>query len=203
MARITTVKSARKSPGSCQVCEKEIHKGDSYLWWAFYRGAKNIRCLDHKPKRSETTGSETESMALQISEGLKLAETPDTADDADSLKADIVEEIEAIKEVIQEKMDNIEGGFGHTDVPSYYDQEELLDAYQSWGDEIDGLDTALFGEEADVCTECDYSHADGNHETGDDGRFTVGGHYFGALWEFWGDDFMSELRELVDQGAGV
>ncbi len=195
MARVTTVKSARKSPGSCQVCQKEIVKGDSYIWWAFYRAGKNIRCLDHRPRGSETTGSETESMGLAIGESLELESVPQSTDDADTLKADVVEAIEAIKEVIQEKMDNIESGFGHTDVPSYYDQEELLDAHESWADEIDGLDPEDFSGQGDACKKCELGQWDGDHGTGE------GHHQFEVEWEFYGEDFMDELRGLVDQGA--
>lgn len=202
MARVTTVKSARKSPGSCQVCQKEIVKGDSYLWWAFYRAGKNIRCLDHPPRGSETTGSETESMSLAIDEAFATEVTPESSEDAEELRDSIVDQVQEIIDVIQDKMDNIESGFGHTEVEAYYFQEEQHDAYDSWMDEIGNLDIDQFSDDGDGCEECGMAYGEGDHEVKDDGRFAVGGHYFEAEVVFYGDEFMEELRELVGQGAG-
>lgn len=60
MARVKTVKKARKDPGFCGRCREELKKGDAYKWWSFYRSKhKNIRCLkpECRPRASELTES--------------------------------------------------------------------------------------------------------------------------------------------------
>ncbi len=195
--RVTKVQHARKPAGQCSTCNIEIDKGMPYLWWKPYRSAKRIRCLDHPPKPSETTGSESESMMLAIGEGLVL-EDPQTEEDFETLMSDASDQIQEILDMIQEKMDNIEAGFGHTEIEAYYTQQEQWDAFDSWMTEVDGFDTSSYSYESEACGECGLSVDDGPHSEEDSEDW----HNFqeGEL-EFDPETAMSDFMEIIDAGA--
>ena len=199
--RVTKVNKARKGQGNCQAvgCEVVILTGDSYLWWKPYRSVKRIRCLDHPPRPSETTGSESESMMLAIGEGL-VQEDPQTEKDFETLVSDATDQIQNILDMIQEKMDNIEAGFGHTEIEAYYVQQEQWDAFDSWMTEVDGFDVSGYGYESDACGKCGQGQWDGQHapqQLGDDDW-----HPFqeGEM-EFDSETAMSDFMEIIDAGA--
>jgi len=200
MARVTRVKAARKPVGSCGVCQKQILKGDSYLWWAFYRSPKKIRCTDHPPKPSETTGSETEQMMLAIQEEFETTEVPTNEEDLETIQSDISEAIQEILDLIEEKMSNIEDGFGHIELEAYYAQEEKHEAFESWQSEIDNFDTSAYEEEGEACEKCGLSEDDGSH---DDPKSQDDFHDFDPEDEFDGESAMEDLAGLVNEGAGL
>lgn len=137
MARVTTVNKARKDQGQCGKCGKHIGAGDPYRWWKFRFGGRRIRCMDAtcKPKASDLTQSEILGNMYTIQEGVLL----DGATPADlALQArDVAEQIRSdLVEVIQEKVDNMESGFGHATSASE-ELQERGDAFDGWADEID------------------------------------------------------------------
>lgn len=74
MARVKTIKKARKSPGKCATCGRVIEAGESYYSWAFRYGGKHCGCSSHFPKPSQLTQSKM---------GTALAALEDAQDNLD------------------------------------------------------------------------------------------------------------------------
>lgn len=144
---------------TCGVCKKEIEKGEQYRYWAPRYGARHTRCMEcPAPPRSALTSSEILSMAWDIADG--SIESGDVKEDFESARDEYAERVQEIVDLIQEKMDNIESGFGHTSVPVYEELEERLAMYEDWQQEIEGLDFDDFSEESEACSECSLSESD-------------------------------------------
>lgn len=132
--RINTVKAARKDQGTCESCGKPIRRGDGYRWVKRRYGPKRSRHLTCPTwKRWQLTGSEILASAWVIAD----EEVPEfgTLEEARDFANDLADRIEAeLVELIQEKMDNIEAGFGHTEVPVWYDLDDRRTLYEEWAE---------------------------------------------------------------------
>lgn len=149
MPRVTTVKKARKDQGSCSKCGAKIKAGDGYRWWKFRHGGVRIRCLKSgcAPKASDLTQSEIKGTLYSMQEGF-VAEG-DSPDDIASALRDFAEEVrnEVVEGLLQEKLDNIEQGMGHTNAPVYEELSSRKDELEAWCDEMESTADEIEGEE--------------------------------------------------------
>lgn len=120
MAKVTTVKAARKPQGNCGRCGVEIGKGDAYIHASpGFRGPKLIRCTKHECRfrQSDLCTSKLAAIyAAQESAEDNLAEL--SADDATKgTFEEILEEVAAAAEEVgaeyQEASDAWADGQGH------------------------------------------------------------------------------------------
>lgn len=139
----------------CGNCKENIQPGDRYRFWTPKFGAKVIRCKAcPSPSRSFFTRSEILSMAWGIAD----QDVPnfESVEDFEEWKDEVATQIEEIVEVIQEKLDNIEQGFGHTSLPVYEELEERRDMYEQWKDEVESWDVDV----EDSCSNCEMDKDD-------------------------------------------
>lgn len=140
--RVTTVDSARKSPGKCSKCAKEIPVGGKYKWWKFRFGGKVVRCGDCPfPRPSELTHSKM-SGVFSAQESAQDAisafrdGSPDTADDLKSALEDAASSIREVAEEYRESSSNIESGMNNR-MPMCDELEEKADTLESSADELE------------------------------------------------------------------
>lgn len=116
MAKLTVVASARK-PGVCGKCGKEIKPTESYVWWKFRMGAKQVRCNRGEcyPRRQELTQSEWQQRVADFEDeqqrlcsGMAEYDTqlPDIETMANDLDA-LAQDVRDFGEEQQEKLDNM------------------------------------------------------------------------------------------------
>lgn len=145
--RVTTVDKARKSPGSCGKCGKEIKVGDAYIWWAFFRSGRKVRCTTcPRPRQSELTGNEKLSQCLSAGESIEDAifcfQKDHDIEDLRSAMEGAAEQVREAAEAYRESASNIEEGFQHTTSQSD-EQNEKADNLESKADEIEQAASAL------------------------------------------------------------
>lgn len=97
MARVNFVKKARKD-----VPNSDIKKGESYYWWKFRFGGKYVSRTPPKP--SQLTQSEFLGQMYAIEERLSALTTDD---DFGSEIADIVSELENLRDECDDKRSNM------------------------------------------------------------------------------------------------
>ena len=137
MARLNRVKKARKA-WTCGG-EHTIPKGDPYVWWQHAYGTRNVRCMEHIPRRSQYgTRSAYIATAWDIEDD--LAETDWSEYDPDSAADEIEEAAQTIRDEIAEMLrgsaEAMVEGFGH----ETYQSEELgerADNFEAWADELE------------------------------------------------------------------
>ncbi len=116
----------------CGSCQKIIESGEQYRKWKpRYRGTV-VRCMAPActPPRSYFTSSEILSQAWDIAD--KEVPTFESVEDFESWCEDVAGSIQEIVDLIQEKQDNIESGFGHTSLPVYEELDERRYMYEEW-----------------------------------------------------------------------
>lgn len=119
MARLNRVNSFRGTTKTadgcltCEVCRTKIRKGDGYYWWANRAPGqrsshRRIRCLDHRPKRSEMMpGRAGQLAAIEESADEQIAGAADL-DAFRSIAEGIGSEVEALGDEMTEDADNME-----------------------------------------------------------------------------------------------
>lgn len=151
----------------CAACSNPIVPGTKYAWWKPRYGGKRVQhdsCPN--PPRSFFTSSEILGMAWDISDS--PIEAPESMEDAEDVRDDYYEQVQEIVDLIQEKLDNIESGFGHSNLPIYEELDERRGMYEDWAEEIRSLDFDQFEEDSEACGECELSDNDGPHDVEDD-----------------------------------
>lgn len=116
MPRVTFVKSARKDNAVCK-------KGESYYWWKFRHGGKRYSLTT--PKRGQLTQSDYLGQLYELFDDMegrfegppdldsvtRFSEAQDLIDsmasDFENVRDEIADEIEALGEEQQEKLDNM------------------------------------------------------------------------------------------------
>jgi len=165
MPRVHRINKARKPQGNCPRCGTAITVGMPYLKWAFRYGGTHKRCVNCPPKPSELTQSEILGAAYGISEQYD-PHSCESIEDLREMQQEVVDEIEQIVDLIQEKLDNIESGCGHTDLPVYEELESRREMYEEWKQEVEDVDIEDVecpdcggsGKDDDaICEECDGS----------------------------------------------
>lgn len=155
---------------TCGACGIDIDKGQRYRSWSPRNAPRHIRHLDcPPPPRSAMTGSEILAAAWDIADddlGLELATL--TREEWEEARDDLYERINSdVVELIQEKLDNIESGMGHTYAPVYEELDERRSMFEEWADDIQNLDSDSYNDGA--CEECglgesDHALADEEHD---------------------------------------
>lgn len=141
VARVTVVKSARKSPGKCGKCEKTIKKKQGYRWWklGFRSRFKRVRCLEcPAPRASELESNDSMSSVWSAQETMEDALAAATT--REDVEAAVQEAGNGVGEAIDswnEKKDNLESAF-----PNGSPAIEAIDEYIS---NAESLQEALEG----------------------------------------------------------
>lgn len=155
-------------------CGRELQPGEEYRLWAPRYGPKRIRCMVcPAPSRASMTGSEILSMAWDIADDDISAEGLESIDDFESLRDDFAQRIQEVVDLIQEKLDNIESGTGHTGLPVYEELDERRGMYEDWQQEVEALDFSQFEEASEACANCSLAASD-HYQNDDDHEFEEG-----------------------------
>lgn len=190
MPRVDHVKKSRKEH-KCSNCTRPIEVGSSYRRWRRNFQSDYVLCNEcPTPPRSFFTTSEIKAVAWDlIDEEIESFETQEKFED---IVRGYEERIrEELVDLIQEKLDNIESGIGHTDVPVYEELEERKDEIEAWADDVANIDSGEFLGEGDACDECSLSEDDGPHWEPTEEDY----HGFNPVEEF---DIESALEALQD-----
>jgi hypothetical protein len=153
MARVNFVQKARKAQGTCGRggCDRLIEAGDSYYHWANFRGPKKIRCADHRPRASETAGSDKIGRLYGAQESIEdgLGEwNGEDATDAAQIVRDAAETAKEVQEEYQEALDAWEHGNEQL--------QEYVDNVEAWVDELEDAANDIENMEPEPveCGEC-------------------------------------------------
>lgn len=138
MARLVVVKKSRK-PFKCMgPCQKEIPVGSGYRRWRMNFRPDHVRCMTcPTPPRSFFTSSEILAMAWDLVDGTET--NIESYEDFETSMDSLMDGIQEIVDLIQEKLYNIEQGIGHTGVPVYDELEERKSMYEDWLQEVESL----------------------------------------------------------------
>lgn len=212
MARVTTVKAARKAR-KCERCHADIPVGAGYKHVSLRahkaaRGNLRVRCLDCPSWRpSEMTSSAHRATAMAAAEAAYDA-LGDWDDDSASSLAEILntmaEGLTEAAEGYREASSNIESGFGsHTSVCDELDEkadqlEQAAQELESWstsGDEDWDPEAATDEARAALVEERE------NEDIADDDEELV--ERVAAKHDEWQDAVHSEAEEAISEAEGM
>lgn len=172
MSRVTRVKKAKpsKKQRRCGKCGHIVQPGESYVWWGrkTQRGGYQIfRCGKDTcyPKPSETVANQYQSMIMGAQEDFDSSDFTTKEDVAEGVRA-VAETAREIGQTMTDNADSMETGFGHSTSMS----DELRDRGEAWTQYAEDLDSeadsieSMESDEDPVCTECNLSEEDGNHD---------------------------------------
>jgi hypothetical protein len=150
---------------ACRHCGEPIKPGTQYAYWLSKNRGKVVQHAScPSPNRSFWTNSEILSTAW----GIQDQEVPnfETVEELEDWATEVGDQIRTeLVEMIEEKMDNIESGFGHSDVPVYYELEERKDAFEQWADMADDI-SSYVSEDTAPCAAC--QRPEDEHEEDDE-----------------------------------
>lgn len=130
MARVHHVKKARKN-----YKHAGIKKGESYYWWKFRYGGKNMSKT--YPKPSQLTQSEFLGALYAMQE--KISDfSCDTVDEFNSFKEEIIEEIDQLIDETQGKLDNMPDALQQA--PTGELLQNRIDALEDWKSQIENIE---------------------------------------------------------------
>src|SRR3990167_3481460 len=141
MAKVYTVKKARKDQGPCGKCGIQIKAGEGYLYWAFMIGGRggplHKRCLQPQcsPLPSDLTQSDFWGTVYELQ-----ARTWDDSD-LDSLESDkdsVRDDLQSLLDDTSGKLDNMPEGLQQGDVGQLL--QERIDALESTINDLDSID---------------------------------------------------------------
>lgn len=112
-----------------------IAKGESYWWWQFLNGGKNIS--KDKPRRSQLTQSNFLSQLYDLEERIENLSCADK-DDFESFKEEIISEIENLRDECQSSLDNMPDSLQSS--PTGELLQERIDALESWQSDIESVE---------------------------------------------------------------
>lgn len=148
MPRVIAVDKARKSPGTCGKCGKEIDKGTSYIWWKFRYGGKRIRCKNcPRPRQSELTNSDKLSRCYAAGEGIEDAidsfrKNYDVEDLRQAME-DAAAEIMEVAEEYRDSASNVESGMNGNRMPICDELEEKADNLEGKASDLESAASEL------------------------------------------------------------
>lgn len=135
MPQVHFVKKARKANKA-----HGIKKGDSYYWWKNRApGARSgvKRISKTRPRPSQTTGNPFMSQVYAIQESMDDCH-PESLADIESQRDGWVEEIRALAEETEEKLNNMPDGLREGDTGQML--QERVDALNQWADDVENVD---------------------------------------------------------------
>ena len=133
MAKLNTVKQARKDQGKCSVCGKEIKAGDPYKWVKPQYRSKIIACPACRIKESRLHSGRVAQL-LEIGESLEDILAGDIESIADGLR-DTANDVKQIAEECQEACDNQREYF--PDAEQAQENEDKATSLNEWADELE------------------------------------------------------------------
>ena len=161
MARATFVKAARQD-----YPEAGIKKGESYWWWKFRHGRKQMSKT--QPKPSQLTQSNFLSQLYEIQERIEGLEAND------SLASEVEEIVSSLNDLADEcesNRDSMPDSLQDSDTGSML--QERADACRSAADELEGIDLGDFDEDEDQRPMIECAHCEGTgHEPDENGEET-------------------------------
>lgn len=113
-----------------------IHKGESYFWWAFQRGP--VLYSKTQPKPSQLTQSTFLSSVYSLGERISELVDINDKDDFDSIKEELLSEIEELKDQCQESLENMPESLQYSPVGELL--QERIDELDSWYSDIDTIE---------------------------------------------------------------
>jgi len=120
-----------------------VKKGESYYWWQFAFGSKNISTTH--PRRSQyLTRSEHLGGIYDLEDQLAKM-TIDEIDD--SCLDDVIQEIENIRDTCQERLDNMPEQL--QEAPSGQTLQEYIDNLEQWQSDLEGINLTVDIDEDD------------------------------------------------------
>lgn len=193
MARITTVKAARKPQGKCGKCGVEIEKGDGYRWAkpGFRTRSKMIRCLKGQCSfRPSELDQSKKATILAAQENFE--DQIDNLTTADEITEAVEEVATAVREVAdeyQEALDQWENGNSQL--------EEFVYHYEAQADELEGF--ALNTTVPEEPQQEDYESEESDDDDEDEVEETDGGYDEAhQQWESELEDAKQEARDAVE-----
>lgn len=132
--KVHTVKAARKPPGKCGSCSRELGVGDGYLWWTmgFRSSHKYIRCLATAcyPRQSERETSKAAGILVAQENFEDRLAGLESVDDVEAAVQEVADAIGEVRDEYREAADAWE--YGNTAL------EEKADHYEAQQSELDG-----------------------------------------------------------------
>lgn len=112
-----------------------IKKGESYYWWQFKNGGKNIS--KDRPKNSQLTQSAFKQAVYEFEE--RISEfSPTEADEVASFVEELKSDMETLKDETEEKLNNMPEGLQQGSTGELL--QERIDALDNTISELDGID---------------------------------------------------------------
>jgi hypothetical protein len=137
MVRLHHVKKARKGQGVCWTCDRKIKKGDSYYWWKFKRGARHVRCKNHRPDPWDLVSNPKLATIMQAQDTAhRSLEAAVTVEDLKSALESLAETVRDVSSEYQESIDNILEHFPNGN-PVSEECEEKISNLDLWADELE------------------------------------------------------------------
>lgn len=142
----------------CGGCGEYIQKGDKYRFWNPRKRAKVIRCSNcPNPPRSFFTTSEIKATAWDIADDTAAGQCS-TIEELQDLASDYAGQIQDLIDTIDEKIQNIEDGFGHR-VPVCDELEDRKSEIENWMSEVeDAVSGFEAGGECETCGQDEDAH---------------------------------------------
>lgn len=144
--RVNHVEKARKSPGQCGQCRKEIAVGQPYKWAKGRFGPKMLRCGGCVFRRSSLTTSKMSSVYAAVESLEDLLEGWDgsngSVEDVQMEVDIIVEEAESVASEYEEAAEAMQSA-GES-------QQERAEALRDWIGSMEGLDLNDYEKEDDA-----------------------------------------------------
>lgn len=129
-----------------------IKKGEPYYWWQFMYQSK--RYSKTPPKQSELINSPFLSQIASIQERMGEYQ-PETKEDFESFRDEIVEEIQGMYDECDEKFNNMPDSL--QSAPSGETLSNRMEELESWKSEIEGIECEEVGEKEDDEDEDEYN----------------------------------------------
>jgi len=140
MPRVFTAKAGKDYP------DHDIKKGDTYFYWSFFRGRKQMSKT--MPKRSQTTGSSKLANVYAAEESLQDAlNSAACLDDVIGALDQAISDAESCVDEYNEAIDNLNEGFPNG-CPQIDETEQARDTIESWKDELESAKSEVEGLDA-------------------------------------------------------
>lgn len=155
VARVTTVRKARKDQGKCGKCGAELPKGSAYRWWTvgFRSRYAHKRCL--KPECSPRTSELESSKLAEVYAAIEAAqddlaaqrnEAPGEQQEILDIISAAAEEFARVADEYREADEQIGGG-GNTEMG------ERADALEESAGELEGFSPSSDPDDAEECAD--------------------------------------------------
>lgn len=152
MARIHSVKKARKEQGKCGRCGTKIKAGMPYRWTQRRFNPKQIRCASGKCdfRESELTGAKYSAVLgakedaleaiMALTESTELSDFTTVLDDVKSAAEEVASEY-------RDSADNVREAFSESENADQW--EEYADELESWADGLEDVNVDEYDEFSD------------------------------------------------------